>query len=250
VPADFGVRPSGTADTVVYSEVIGEAVNPIDRATIEAQCRAARQLGLTDRHPVFEPGHDHPLRTESRRFTGAGRWAVYDTLHSYGCDPAPARTPSPEALCACTYRSHAVRHVQIRKAAGGRIETLWIDLAQRTAHRSIIADRSVDDPDAPARRLRTLAPAVVGRDRVAGIACVLRRQRLSADGWIDRCIADDEAARLHPALRDRALSETTYADGGRRIEAWSKATTLIEDASVDSGVFELPDAVALRDVLQ
>ncbi len=234
VPADFGVRPRGTSESVVYSEVIGETTNPIDKRAIEAQCDIARRLGLTDKHPVFEPGHDQPLKTHSRRFFNPRRSASYDTLEAYECDrDAPAAT-STQAVCDCIYRPRARRQVEIRHAGGGHMETVGIDLAQRKAVRSVTAGRPTADPDAIAARFRTLAPEVVGRDEVAGIPCVLRRQRLSADAWIDRCISEDERHVLPQALRHRTLSETLYSQGGREVRGGSKAVTVIPHASVDA----------------
>ena len=247
VPADFRIKPTGRQEAVLYTESVGERRNPLDRATVEAQCQAARAGGLTDKHPVFESGHDQPLKTESRRFSAGRRWAEMSTAQVYQCDGPPDTTGSVGYLCGCTYRLQERRSVQIGRIDKGRHETLQVDLARGTARRRSQAPAAAPDPGGDAARVKALAPEIVGKDQVAGVACVVRRQKLGANAWTDRCIVEDEAMKLHPDLRFRALSESTPARDGKGMYSWMKAVKVIQNASVDAGVFELPAGVVLQE---
>src|SRR5207237_9674608 len=94
-----------------HTDVIGETGNPVNKPSVERQCAIARELGQTDKHPVFEPGHDRPLATESRRFANAHHGVSFDTLHAYECDRAGPAAPSTPALCDCTYRPRASHRI-------------------------------------------------------------------------------------------------------------------------------------------
>jgi hypothetical protein len=221
VPAGFGVRPTGTMERVVYSEVVAQSPNPIHRATIEAQCATARSMGLTTRQPVFEPGHDEPLKTETLRFGNAQHRADFTTHHRYDCALPPRTTRSADMLCGCTYRVREQRSVHVESVA-----------ASATDH-----SRTLD-------LVRRLAPQVIGPGSVAGIQCIWRRQQLSDDVWIDRCIVEDDTGVLPHFLRGRALAETTFGHHGTSIHSSSRATRVLLDASVDAGVFAVrPDDV-------
>jgi hypothetical protein len=219
-PPGFAVPATGAMESVVYAEVVAQSPNPVDHATVEAQCEAARMAGLTVRRPVFEPGFDRPLNTVTVRFGNARHQADFVTRTVYDCE-LPSRTSrAADALCACTYRLREQRSVRIETAAPGA------------------------DPARELARVRALMPEETGRDTVAGIPCVWRRQRFPADLsdsrtidlTIDRCIVHDEAGVLPGFLRGRALAETM---GART----SRATRVVLDAAVDAGVF----AAAPRD---
>ena len=242
-PPGFAVKRSGHLETVIYSESVGELHNAVDRKTIEAQCAAARRAGLTDKHPAFEAGYDRPLKTENWRFGNERHWANFSVLHAYGCGRPAVATGSPDRLCGCTYGVQIHRTVHIRKREGGRTEDLLVDLTEGTARRRVSQDPAVADLDIDATRVRALAPEVVGRDVVVGVPCVMRRQRLGAEGWIDRCITEDESKKLSPEMRYRTLSETTWSKDGKELHGWSKAVKVVQNASVDTGVFDLPDGV-------
>jgi hypothetical protein len=49
-----------------------------------------------------------------------------------------------------------------------------------------------------------------------------------------------------PALRWRALADITAGDGGKTIHSWSRALVVIVPASVDSGVFDVPEAAGAK----
>ena len=250
-PEGFGIHHRGTPVQVVHARTTGALPNPVDRQAIDAQCEMARRLGLTTAHPVFEPGHDQPLKTETWRFGQPHRSADFTALHAYECGRATAARDSAEAVCDCTYRVHIRLRARLRKQEGGQIETVDVDYTKGTAMRHRTADRSPSDRDADsdtdAARIRRLAPQVLGRDTIAGIACVWRRQQLAADAWIDHCIVDDPRWALPAELHARALGQTWFTHGGQTTHSWSKAMVVHLDATVDAGVFELPDGVQVRE---
>jgi hypothetical protein len=246
-PADFGVKPRGTLESVAYAVSSGELPNLVDKANIEKLCESARLARLTDSHPIFEAGHDRPLATQTFRFLAARRRASYSVLHAYQCDGSPAAT-AVEQVCACTYRVRPHRSVQIERTDGGRHTSLSIDLTQRTASRVVTADHSLAQSDSVASGAALDVPQPVGRDEVAGMPCVVHRQRLGPDNWIDRCVVESAAGRPEPGPRARTLSEGSRSQGGRMLQSWSKVVQAIPDAWVDVAVFDLPEGVVAKDV--
>ncbi|HEV7913553.1 MAG TPA: hypothetical protein VGP22_07285 [Albitalea sp.] len=222
IPPDFGVRRQGKLERIVYSESAGERYNPVHKEAIEAQCATARALGLTDAHPSFEPGHDRPLKTESWRFSNERRWALFTALHVYECDGSSTSDTSSGRLCGCTYRIQIRRTYELKNRPDGGV-----------AH---------EDP----AKVRQLAPEVIGRDVVAGIPCVIRRQRLGAEGWIDRCITDDPSEELPPPLRDRTLAEVTQHRDREAPHSWSRTVKVVQDALVDIGIFDPRNGATTR----
>lgn len=246
IPHGFALRTTGNRDTVVYAASVGERVNPFDRSTIESQCEIARALGQTRLHPLFEAGYDQPLKTENWRFSTSRRSVELSVLHAYGCDQPPPRTPdSANYACGCTYRVHLQRDMHIRKQEDGRVETITIDVSRGTGRRYVAADHSVPEPNRAERLVTGLAPEVVGHDTVAGIPCVIRRQHIGS-AWTDRCIAEDPEQHLAPFLRFSALSETTTQLNGQGVYSWVKTVRVVPEASVDNGVFEVPEGITLQ----
>lgn len=214
-PPGFGVRPAGVTEPIVYAEAVAHSPNPISRAFIEDQCEMHRRVGTTRLHPVFEPGHDQPILSETIRFANADHGAEFVTRHVYECgNPTPV-TGSADRLCGCTYRIVRRRSV-------------YID-----SH-----DRGRPDPGKQVSRMRLIAPEVIGADTIAGVACVWRRQSLPDGVRIDRCVVEDEARLLPAWLRGTLLAERTHREGGKADREYtSKAVKVILDASVDAGVF-------------
>jgi hypothetical protein len=250
LPSEFRIKASGRTEEMVFIQSIGEFWNPANRSITEAQCEAARKVGLTTRHPVFEEGHDKPTKTENQSFIRGRNEASFSTRYPYLCDrlPAPSET-SADYLCGCTYRVQVQRNAYIKRFEGGRFEFISIDITKGTARRQTGVDRSLPfDPQANGAKVKGLAPEVVGQDVVAGIPCVIRRQRLGSDGWTDRCIIEDEPQKLPPHVRFRALADTTPGVDGKGTYSWMKAVKVITDASVDTGVFEMPQGVVVKEI--
>jgi hypothetical protein len=212
-PAGFGVRLTGTLERVVVAEAVAQSPGPVDRSSIEAQCDSARAAGLTTRQPVFEAGHDQPIRTETLRVGNARHQADFVTRHVYECATPPRTANSADFLCGCTYRVHIRRSVQV-----GRRDI-----------RPAQAKRALD-------RVRRLMPEVLGADTVAGIACIWRRLCLPDDVRVDRCIADGDIGALPPFLHGRALAEVTARAGDPPLQS-SRVTRVVLHARVDAGVF-------------
>lgn len=246
VPAEFQIRSTRTNVPVVYSESAGEVVNAVDKRAIEALCEVSRKAGLTDKHPVFEAGYDKPVKTESLRFSNATHWAQLSTLHAYECVRPEGRPAGADGVCGCTYRVRPHYRVEIRNTLPKGVETLIIDVAKSTAQRRVAA-RPGPDLKRDAERVLALAPEVVSRDVIAGIPCVVRRQRLGAQGHIDRCIAEDPDQHLPPDVRYQALSETVPSQDGKSTYRWSRTDKVVLNATVNSGVFMVPEGFTVKD---
>jgi hypothetical protein len=249
VPSGYGVRPTHSSLPVIYTESSGELQNLVDRKAIEAQCSVMKKMGATDKTPVFEDGDDKPLKTQSRRFGDDRHWAIYSVLHEYVCDrPWGKPSSSTEALCDCTYRVKPHYTAQIKNKLDGRIEIIDIDIAKQAARRRVMPDHSVPKPEQDAANVLKLAPEVVGKDVVAGIPCVVRRQSMGGKSHMDICVSEDPDKHLPPELRFRTLSEYMPAADGKGAHRWSKADKVLMDASVDSGVFRMPDGVTVKEL--
>lgn len=243
VPFEFRVTPTRSTTPVVYAHSSGEFRNPIDRAGIEAQCEAARASGMTDKTPVFEAGYDKPLKTESLRFSNDTHWAHYSVIHQYQCSRASRAANSAEGLCGCTYRVQPHYTVQIKNRVGGKVEIIDADLTANTARRRYVSDGGVTGHES---QVRALAPEVTGKDVIAGIPCVVRRQKLG-EGYIERCVAEDPDRRLPASLRFSALSETTPSPDGKKYQ-WTRTDKVVLNATVDTGVFAPPAGVTIKEL--
>src|SRR5256885_990591 len=118
IPQDFGIHASKSAEPVVYTEFSGELINAFDRNIVERQCQMGRELGLTNKTPVFEAGYDKPNKFESQRFTSftnEQHSATYTVTLAYGCDRTVEKAgSSADAMCDCTYRVLSSRRAEIK----------------------------------------------------------------------------------------------------------------------------------------
>jgi hypothetical protein len=233
IPAAFRSKATHSTEPVVYAHVVGEF----------------RNMGMTDGHAVFEAGYDKPLTTEDWQFTNELHSATLHVLNTYRCDRPEGRGSSADAMCACTYRvmPHYTAYID-NHVDGGRVEKLRIDFDTGKAERHLSAGPSTIDPARGAAMVHAMAPEEVGRDVVAGIACVIRRQRWPGKGYFDHCITEDADKNLRPELRNRSLSATMVGSDGSGIGHWSRTDKVLLNAVVDSGVFAVPDGVTVKDV--
>ena len=81
----------------------------------------------------------------------------------------------------------------------------------------------------------------------AGIPCVIRRQPLGKS-YIDRCITDDPDKKLPPELRNRTLTTFQPLADGKGVFSSTKVNKAVLNASVDSGVFAMPDGIKVKDL--
>ena len=247
IPAEFMTEPARSNVTVVFARSAGEVFNPIDKRAIEAQCEMARQSGQTQKHPVFEAGHDKPVKTTSLRFSTATQSAHLTTLYAYECTRAQGRPAGADGLCGCTYQVQPRWRVEITNQLSTGAETLTIDITKGTGQRRVKPGVAKGDAARNAERVAALAPEVVGRDVIAGIPCVVRRQALGAGGHIDRCIAEDPEHHLPDWLRYQALSETVPSQDGKSTYRWTRTDEVVMNATVDAGVFKVPRGITLKE---
>lgn len=245
VPAEFQIRSTRINVPVVYAKSAGETDNVIDKRVIEALCKDLRELGLSNKPPVFEAGYDKPVKTESLRFSNATHWAHLTTLHAYVCIRPEGMRSGDDAVCGCTYAVRPQYRLHIKNTLPDGVETLLVDVTRRTVERRV-APRPRPDLKRDAERVRALAPEAVGRDVIAGIPCVVRRQSLGGQSHIDRCIAEDPDQHLPPELRNQALSETIPSLDGKSIFRWTRTEKVVLDATVNSGVFMIPEGFTVK----
>lgn len=231
---------------VIYSESQGEVMNSFDRAGVEAVCFAARSTGLTTKKPTFESGFDKPLKTQDWRFSTETRTAHYSLTHEYGCATAASAADSTDAVCGCNYRTKSQYRAHIVNRSGGRVEIIEVDFADNTATRRSMSDRK--DASDPERLTRALAPEVIGQDVVAGIPCVIRRQKIDEEKHIDRCIADDAGVHLPPWAKFQTLSERFSGKDQKDFAYWTRTDRVVLNARADIGVFALPSGVKVKEL--
>lgn len=247
IPAEFMTEPARSNVTVVFARSSGEAFNPIDKRAIEAQCEMARQNGQTEKRPVFEAGHDKPVKTTSLRFSTSTQSAQLTTLHAYECAHAQGRPAGADGLCGCTYQVRPRWRVDITNLLPTGAEVLTIDLTKGVGQRRVKPGVARGEAARNAERVTALAPGVVGHEVVAGIPCVVRRQALGAGGHIDRCIAEDPEHHLPDWLRYQALSETVPSQDGKSTYRWTRTDEVVLNALVDAGVFKAPRGITLKE---
>ena len=247
LPADFGVHAIGSVEPVVYTELSGELRNPVDRKVIEAQCEVARKQGRTDKTPLFEAGDDKPYKTESKRFTNAKHWANYTVDHVYTCDRADGKPSGADGLCGCTYRVVPKYRAQIKNKTSAGLEVIDIDGNKRTAQRRLVPGHAAVGLERGEADVAGLAPAIVGKDVVAGIPCVMHRRSMGGKNHMDICITDDPEKRLPPEMRFRALSEYMPNPDGKGAHRWSKADKVVLNGAVDAAVFSIPEGFTVKE---
>lgn len=238
-PPGFPFKPGRNTEHVVYSETEAEYPNPIRRELLEQQCDMARQLGKTTKHPSFEAGHDQPNHRETVRMVGTTQTVTFHTVRAYLCDPMP---PDRD-LCGCTYRMVTGHVLHLDRHEAGRHEIVRYDIEKQQGTRFVGPDAPA--PAGSARNLAALAPQVMGRDVVAGVPCVVRRQVLPG-GWVDRCIAWDPDGKLPAALRDQELASSFVVQDHPDRTHRSRITKVVADALVNAGVFDLPPGANLK----
>ena len=247
LPPGFDVKPrGGPAERVVYAESSGEFLNGIFRKIIEPQCRASIDMGLASRMPSFEAGAELPSPVERWSYTNERHAAVYSLDHPYACD-RPEVVKLPGALCNCTFRRLEVRKARIRNVVPEGVEILDIDFDKRSATRRLLPGMTRLEPVAAgddasrAWLVGGLAPEVMGRERIQGMDCVVRRRTLGAGGYMEWCITEDEAKVLPPALRQRALRDVMHTPDPDRPAVWRNQTDrIVLESAIDAAVFEVP----------
>ncbi len=247
-PSEFDIHSSGTVEPVVYAEASGEFTNPTDRKGIEAICENSRRMGLATRMPVFEAGDDKPIATRTWDFANERHSAHYTVRHDYVCDRAGPPATSGDALCDCTYRVKPKYSAHIRNQVDGNVEVIDIDMSRRTARRRVMPGRLSLDLDRGEALVKRLAPEIVGRDVVAGIPCVVRRQGLGGANFMDLCVSEDPDRLLPAALRFRTLSEYQPSPSGKGAYRRSKTEKVVINAVADSAVFAIPSGLDIKDV--
>ena len=247
-PSEFDIHSSGTVEPVVYAEASGEFTNPTDRKGIEAICENSRRMGLATRMPVFEAGDDKPIATRTWDFANERHSAHYTVRHDYVCDRAGPPATSGDALCDCTYRVKPKYSAHIRNQIDGNVEVIDIDMSRRSARRRLAPGKLSLELDRGEALVKRLAPEVVGRDLVAGIPCVVRRQSLGGANHLDLCVSEDPDRLLPPALRFRTLSEVQPSPSGTGAYRWMKTEKVVIHALADSAVFAIPSGLDVKDM--
>lgn len=248
LPSDFGIHSIGSAEPVVYTESSGELQNFTDRRVIETQCEMARKRGDTTKTPVFEAGDDKPLKTETKRFTNARHWANYTVHHQYVCERPEGKTSSADGLCGCTYRVVPKYLAQIKNKTDRGLEIIDLDVSKRTAQRRLLPGPVRADLERGEADVLRLAPEVVGKDVVAGIPCVVRRQSMGGKNYMDLCVTEDPDKHLPAEMRYRALSEYMPRADGKGAHRWSKADKIVLNGLVDSAVFAIPEGFSVKEL--
>lgn len=244
VPDGFGLKPAGRQERVVYMERRSEHPNGTDRRALEQICSARQALEASAPQPVFEAGHDEPVRTQSRHFFSADglRRAVYTETTAYQCDAELLKTRGP---CGCTYRNQVTHQVEISLWRDGRVQRWKAGLEEGRGMLEEGASPAPGSLPAPDEAVLTrLYGPVTGEARMAGWACAQRE----LPGPVPRqtCLALPDP-KLPKWLWGRALSGVALTGpqaGGMRQR--SELQRLLPAADVDAAVFTPPPGIEFR----
>ena len=96
--------------------------------------------------------------------------------------------------------------------------------------------------------LGSIAPEVVGKDVIAGIPCVMRRQSMGGTNYKDICVTEDPEKRLPEQMRFRTLSEYMPRPDGKGVYSSSRADKIVLNGLVDAAVFAIPDGYTVKEM--
>ena len=96
--------------------------------------------------------------------------------------------------------------------------------------------------------LGSIAPEVVGKDVIAGIPCVMRRQSMGGTNYKDICVTEDPEKRLPEQMRFRTLSEYMPLADGKGVYNSSRADKIVLNGLVDAAVFSVPEGYTVKEM--
>jgi hypothetical protein len=249
---EHSVKLTGVSEAVVYLVSEGENPPPLfSRKAVEAICETSRQAGLTSSMPEFDDGWDQPLK--ARQITILAKHMKYHMheLHTYDnlSDDASVKTH----LCVERHRVHVRRSVTISKFLPDRIVVTKFDLETKKGLVSNLRPGAAYDFRGPRGLAATggmLNPGKgVGLSEVLGYPCVVVPSPLVAETrTAEACFAAPNNEKVPKIMEGRPLKGSmTWMSDGKLVRQWHQATELVPYGLIDSGVFDLPEGLTLRE---
>ncbi|HET9643642.1 MAG TPA: hypothetical protein VFP68_09870 [Burkholderiaceae bacterium] len=250
VEAPASLRNTGNVETVLYRESVGELpMGSSVRPTMEKTCAGLRELGETTKTPIFEPGDDRPMTSESVKIGNSRHTVSFLTITNYDCDWSINQANRDS--CGCTFRRLQWRKMHLKRIEGDLLHIYDIDItrgvgthhSRRRGSRTILEEGKALVPGlAP--------PRTIGHSEYAGIPCVVKRADVSAVAWSEYCVVEDQAHHWPPEIQSQILGATQVRlhDGIEDRTRWEHTTRVVINATVDAGVFEVPPGIKILDL--
>lgn len=247
-PAGFGIRSTHELRSVIYSERTGTLPNTVDRAALEQICRAAVEAGSVKRMPEFGEGADKPLSTRTVQFMtpDAEQRASFTEINVYNCDKAELKRAGP---CGCDYHRFVQHRVEISLWKSGQLQRWQATLEDGDGAHDISAQPSPRTIAAPkVETLDRLFGPVSGKRHVAGFRC--EQREINTGTMLRQTCLSLPDPKLPELFWGRGLaSQARDPSGGRPgFQIGHELQRLEVGVEVDTGVFQPPTGLALRDL--
>jgi hypothetical protein len=249
----YKVKLTGSYEAVVY--MVQEGDEPdwgAAKLDVEKRCEQYRTMGLTTATPVFEPGWDARRKTKSIVILAKHMTYGFYETHSY--DSLSDEPGQKAELCAGTHRVRVHQSVRIRKVLPDRVIDIDFSLQRKkgTSFEGRLGN-VYDFREAfglAANRFVAKADQISGTDQILGLPCSLVKTQVAEDNRITEvCVAVPDDERVPKVMQGRVLSFSstwTPKDLATR-NSRGKATELVPNGLIDTGVFEVPEGIAIKE---
>lgn len=249
----YKVKLTGSYESVVY--IVQEGDEPdwgAVKLDLEKRCEQYRRMGFTTATPVFEPGWDARRKTKSIVILAKHMTYGFYETHSY--DNFSDEAGQKAELCAGTHRVRVHQSVKIRKLLADRTVDIEFDLQRKKGTRYEGRLGTVSDFreafGLAANRFVAKAEQISGVDQILGLPCSLVKTQIAEDNrTTEVCIAMADDERVPKVMQGRVLSFSstwTPKDLATR-NSRGKATQLVPNGLIDTGVFDVPEGIVIKE---
>lgn len=249
----YKVKLTSSFESVFYMAQEGDGPDMRGiKERVEAQCETLRRLGGTSSTPQFEAGWDARLKT--RNVIVLAKHMKYEMFEKHSYDNLPDDANGKTEACAGTYRVRLHRSVVIRKFLSDRVVDIEFNLQRKKGTRFEGRLGTVYDFRAAyglaANRFVSKAGEITGVDEVLGFPCALIKRQFEEDNRVTEiCVAIHDDERVNRLVQGRVLkhSSTWTPRGSHTLNAWGMATEIVPNGLVDTGVFEVPAGIDIKE---
>ena len=249
----YKVKLTGSFESVVYTVTEGEEPDMrVVKELAEAQCETLRRLGGTSSTPQFEAGWDARLKTKTVIILA--KHMKYEMFEKHSYDNLPDDANGKTEACAGTYRVRLHRSVLVRKFLPDRAVDIEFNLQRKKGTRFEGRLGTAYDFRAAyglaANRFVVKAGEISGVDEVLGFPCSLIKKQFEEDNRVTEiCVAVPDDERVPKLVQGRVLkhSSTWTPRGSATRNSWGKATEIVSNGLIDTGVFEVPEGIDVKE---
>ncbi len=248
----YEVKLTGVSEAVVYLEFAGQKSPAPDwRNFVESQCELYRKVGTTTATPTFADGWDKPLKNRSVTILAKHmRYHFYEfRTYDNGSDDPKEKTE----FCGGQYRVRVHTSVAISKVRPERTVNATYEFETKKGLISNLRTAAMVDfrtRFGPADSRFILKPGQgTGVGQVLGLPCVVVPSLLDTkDQTSESCYASADNEKVPKIMEGRALKGiSTWWVQGKKISESREATRLIPSGLIDSGVFDGPAGMVMRE---